>query len=128
MAREWKLSKDLFDALLVWLDPDRELAACKYEEIRSRLIRIFKSRGSPVAEDLADETFDRVARKLDEIAGSFSGDPALYFYGVGHRHHFLLLRFFNGHSKSSGKRSSGPGKTREEIFLDPLPSVYYTYR
>ena len=83
MAKGWTLSQHEFDALLAWLDPERGRAALRYEEIRTRLIRIFMSRGSSLAEELADETFNRVARKLDEITESFSGDPALYFYGVG---------------------------------------------
>jgi hypothetical protein len=64
-----------FDALLSWLDADRERAALRYEQIRSRLIRIFICRGSPVAEELADRTIDRVMRKIAEIAETFSGDP-----------------------------------------------------
>jgi DNA-directed RNA polymerase specialized sigma24 family protein/GTPase SAR1 family protein len=71
-----------FDRLLAWLNPDRELAAQRYEEIRTNLIRIFVSQGIPDAEGLADETFDKITRKVDEIAPRFVGDPALYFYGV----------------------------------------------
>jgi DNA-directed RNA polymerase specialized sigma24 family protein len=76
------LTQDEFDALLAWLDPDRDLAAQKYEEIRRRLIKIFVCRGCPVAEDLADETIDRVAGKVADVAPSYVGNPALYFYGV----------------------------------------------
>ena len=36
MKHDWFLSQEAFDALLEWLDPDREQAAIKYEDIRKR--------------------------------------------------------------------------------------------
>jgi DNA-directed RNA polymerase specialized sigma24 family protein len=71
-----------FDALLKWLDTDRDRAASRYEEIRSALINVFRWRGSLEAEELADETINRVTAKISELAGSYSGNPVLYFYGV----------------------------------------------
>jgi len=76
------LTQEELNGLLAWLDPDREKAARKYEEIRKTLIQIFTWRNFSDAEDLADETIDRVARKVGEIAPHYTGDPALYFYGV----------------------------------------------
>ncbi|HEY0545969.1 MAG TPA: hypothetical protein VGC91_11375 [Pyrinomonadaceae bacterium] len=92
MKTKWFLSKEAFDRLLAWLDADRERAAAKYERIRRSLIKIFACRGCPEAEDLADDTFNRVARKVDEIAATYAGDPALYFYGVAHNVHLEYLR------------------------------------
>jgi RNA polymerase sigma factor (sigma-70 family) len=82
MEKDWTLTPANFDALLAWLHPERERAALKYEQIRLRMIRIFICRGSAIAEELADRTFDRVMRKLPDFVGYYSGDPALYFYGV----------------------------------------------
>jgi len=76
------LNQKQFDELLLWLNPDREKAAAKYEWIRKRLIKIFVSRGSPTAEELADRTINRVAQKVPEIRDSYVGDPAHYFYGI----------------------------------------------
>jgi len=70
--------------LLAGLDSDRERAALKYEEIRRRLIKRFRSRGCIEAEDLADETINRVIRRLNEI-GEFTGDCEPYFYGVANK-------------------------------------------
>lgn len=78
------LSQETFDRLLAWLNPNREQAGKKYEEIRLRLIKIFTCRGCLTPEDLADDTINRVARKVPEIAPSYVGDPALYFLGVAH--------------------------------------------
>jgi DNA-directed RNA polymerase specialized sigma24 family protein len=74
-----------FDELLEWLDPDREAAGRKYEEIRLGLIRIFTSNGISDAGYYADETFERVMKRLPEIRATYVGNPARYFYGVARK-------------------------------------------
>jgi DNA-directed RNA polymerase specialized sigma24 family protein len=86
------LNQDGFDKLLSWLDQDREQAGRKYEEIRRRLIKIFTCRGCYEPEDLADETINRVAKKVEEISKTYVGNPALYFYGVARKVHQEYLR------------------------------------
>ncbi len=80
--KEQRCGQAEFNQLLAWLGPDRELAGKKYEEIRFKLARIFLRRGCTIAEELADETMDRVCCKVQEIAETYVGDPALYFFGV----------------------------------------------
>lgn len=92
MNKDWILTQESFDALLAWLDPEREAAGRKYEDIRLRLIKIFACRGCYEPEDLADETINRVSKKLKEIASTYSGDPARYFYGVANKVHLEYLR------------------------------------
>src|SRR5262245_61236326 len=87
-----ELTKESFERLLDWLDRDRDRAGRRYEEIRNQLIKIFVCRGTTMPEDLADETIDRVARKVPEIAGSYVGEPALYFCGVAQLVHLEYLR------------------------------------
>ena len=82
MKKDWVLTQEAFDALLGWLDTNREVAAERYERIRNRLIKIFACRGCMEAEDLADETINRVTSKLADIQPGFEGDPARYFYAV----------------------------------------------
>lgn len=89
---KWVLDQTAFDRLLAWLDPERERAGRRYEDIRLRLIRIFSCRGCREAEDLADETINRVARRLAEIIDTYTGDPALYFYGVAQKVYLEYLR------------------------------------
>ena len=79
---KWVLTQTAFDQLLDWLDPDREKAGKKYENIRRKLIRILACKGSSAAEDLADEAINRVAKRVAEIAPTYVGEPALYFFGV----------------------------------------------
>lgn len=77
-----EITEESFDALLSWLDPDRETAGGKYELIRSGLIRIFVSKGFNDAEDLADECINRVIGRLPEIRDGYVGAPVRYFHGV----------------------------------------------
>ena len=60
------LTEDGFERLLASFDADRERAAARYEDLRRTLIRFFEWRGAPFPEEHADETLDRVARRLGE--------------------------------------------------------------
>jgi RNA polymerase sigma factor (sigma-70 family) len=90
MSKQWELNQEAFESLLSWLGSDREEAGRKYEEIRHSLINIFTWRGVSEAEELADETINRVARKVPELSESYVGEPALYFYGVSKK---VLLEY-----------------------------------
>jgi DNA-directed RNA polymerase specialized sigma24 family protein len=84
-------SQEPFDALLDWLDPDRDTAGQKYETIRAGLIRIFVGKGFCDAETLADEAIERVTKRLPEIRDSYVGNPAHYFHGVAR---YLILEAY----------------------------------
>jgi RNA polymerase sigma factor (sigma-70 family) len=88
------MKQDDFDRLLAWLGRDPEQAGRRYEDIRHSLIKIFNWRGCADAEGLADEVFNRVAVQVHELAGSYVGDPAKYFYGVAKKlfHEYRRLR------------------------------------
>lgn len=85
------LTGDEFEALLAQLDPDREKAGERYEMIRRKLIRLFEWRGCDGAEDLADETINRVARRMAEGI-ELRSDPYGYFCGVAHLVYKEVLR------------------------------------
>lgn len=76
------LTKDSLDALLEWLDPDRDKAGQLYQTIHAGLIRMFVSKGLADAEHYADETVDRVIKRLPEIRAEYVGQPVRYFIGV----------------------------------------------
>jgi len=92
MKKDWVLTQDAFDKLLNWLDSDRESAGRKYEAIRLRLIKIFTCRGCSEAEELADETINRVVVKVADAGFEYEGNPALYFYGFAPNLHREYLR------------------------------------
>ena len=82
MTKEHILTQAAFDKFLDWLGPDREQAGKKYEDIRRRLIKLFTCRGCAEAEELTDETINRVIEKAPEMADTYVGDPTAYFYTV----------------------------------------------
>jgi DNA-directed RNA polymerase specialized sigma24 family protein len=92
--RKWALTQESFDRLLIAFDADREIAGKKYLELRAALIRFFEWRGCPFPEDHADETINRVARKISE--GEAIRDPAHYAIGVAR---MLLLEIHKAREK-----------------------------
>jgi DNA-directed RNA polymerase specialized sigma24 family protein len=65
-GKEREPTPEAFAVFLARLDPVPEIAGEKYEELRSQLIKFFEWRGSFIADRLADETLNRLARKIDE--------------------------------------------------------------
>jgi len=110
---EWELTPEAFDGLLSWLNPDREQAGRKYEEIRRKLITILSCRGCTCPEDLTDETMNRVTRRVPQIIDNYLGDPALYFYGVAHKVHLEWLRR-NGRALVPPPAPDPPEETEQE--------------
>jgi DNA-directed RNA polymerase specialized sigma24 family protein len=86
------LRQEDFDRLLDWLDADREQAGVIYERIRWRLVAILASRGCLAPEEVADETIDRVARRVVDIRDTYAGDKSIYFLGVMNNVHHEYLR------------------------------------
>ncbi|HXS01661.1 MAG TPA: hypothetical protein VN724_13880 [Pyrinomonadaceae bacterium] len=64
--QKWTLTQEAFDRLLVALGGDRDSAAQKYLEIRTHLMRFFEWRGCSFPEDHADETINRIAKRVAE--------------------------------------------------------------
>lgn len=69
-----------FHRLLARLHPDSVVAADRYEALHQRLAGFFEWRGSHTPEDDADETLDRLARRLEE--GVEIGNLDAYALGV----------------------------------------------
>ena len=80
IKRDWQPDKAAFDRLLAWLDEGTESRGERYLEIRGRLVDYFGRRDCPFPEDLADETLNRVARRLEETGSIDEVVPARYCY------------------------------------------------
>jgi DNA-directed RNA polymerase specialized sigma24 family protein len=87
---KWVLTQEAFDRLLASLGEHREIAGERYVEIRKNLVRFFEWRGSDAPEDNADETINRIARRISE--GEQIRNPGSYCLGVAR----LLLLEKNG--------------------------------
>jgi len=78
--QKWTLTQEAFDTLLLSLGDDRDSGGKKYLEIRNNLTRFFEWRGCPFPEDHADETINRIAKRVAE--GEQIQNPAGYAMGV----------------------------------------------
>jgi RNA polymerase sigma factor (sigma-70 family) len=77
---EWTLSAEALAGFLACLDPDTDRAGEKYESLRLTLMKFFDWRGAHFPEECADETINRVIRKIDE--GQTVRDIPTYCHGV----------------------------------------------
>ncbi len=102
---EWVLTEEAFNGFLSRLDADTERAGEKYEAIRRRLVKHFDWRGAHFPEECADETINRVIRKLE--SGETILDIPTYCYKVAR---FVFLETLK------------PSDTRP-VSLDDLNSV-----
>ena len=112
-SADWNIDQASFDQLLRWLSVDPDTAGERYEVIRRKLIRLFASRRCIFAEDLADETFNRVARKLPQIKESYVGNQLSYFYGVAKKVYLEYLRCISRQRRPSLLMAEGE---LEEMF------------
>lgn len=111
------LTQETFDGFLAWLDADRERAAQQYEAIRRRLIVFFEGRRCASAEELADQTINRVIRRVPTFNGQYEGDPVPYFYRVAH---YVHLNYLDTQVQRDG------GEVNEATASGPAPGATQT--
>jgi len=92
--QKWALNQEAFDKLLVAFDLDRDTAGRKYLEIRNNLTRFFQWRGCSFPEDHADETINRIAKRVAE--GEAILNHSGYAMGVAR---LLLLEINKGRQR-----------------------------
>ena len=88
LKKDWTLTQSALARLLNWFDQDADSGGERYEEMRRRLVAYFDRKNCLSPDDLADETLNRVARRLEEEGGIVSDAPAHYCYIVAR---FVLL-------------------------------------
>jgi len=85
----WSLSESSFNSFLNWLDDGEASNGQRYLEMRDRLVWYFDRKNCLNADDLADETLNRVARRLEEEGAIKTDTPAKYCYTVAR---FVFLK------------------------------------
>ena len=90
----WTLTPEAFERLLASFDSDRERAGQIYENTRRKLLEFFEARGSRTPDEHADETLNRVARKI--VEGEAIENLNNYCYGVAR---FLWLEASRGRAR-----------------------------
>src|SRR6185369_1081904 len=74
-----EITRERFEGFLDWLSPDRARAGEEYERLRFCLCRFFSHRQCRFADELADETINRVILKSSEEQIE---NKLAYCYGV----------------------------------------------
>ena len=92
--QKWTLNQEAFDKLLIAFDEDRDTAGRKYLEIRNKLTRFFEWRGCSFPEDHADETINRMAKRV--VEGEQILNHSGYAMGVAR---LLLLEINKGRQR-----------------------------
>jgi DNA-directed RNA polymerase specialized sigma24 family protein len=82
------LTETAFTRLLVWLDDGTDSRGEIYLEMRRRLVEYFDRRNRRFADELADETLNRIGRTLETSGTIAVTPPARYCYVVAR---FVLL-------------------------------------
>ena len=89
----WSLSEPAFHSFLEWLDNGEASEGQRYLEMRDRLVSYFDRKNCINPDDLADETLNRVARRLEEEGEINTDTPAKYCYTVAR---FVFLEHLRG--------------------------------
>jgi DNA-directed RNA polymerase specialized sigma24 family protein len=80
LKRHWNPTPQAFAQLLAWLDEGTDSGGERYLATRRRLVSYFTRKNCRTADDLADETLNRVARRLEEEGGITEAPPAQFCY------------------------------------------------
>jgi len=78
LKKDWILSPEAFRRLLRWLDDGSDSGGERYLEMQRRLTAYFSRKNCLCSDELADETLNRIARKLDE-KGTITEVSALHY-------------------------------------------------
>ena len=101
LKKAWALNPGAFDRLLDWLDQGVVSNGEKYLEMRRRLLGYFERKNSLVPDELADETLNRVARRLEEEGTIETDIPAKYCYIVAR---LVFLEHVRAHARDQAMR------------------------
>lgn len=99
--KDWTLTPRALDRLLTWLDEGIKSDGLRYLEMRRRLVSYFDRKNCAAPDELADETLNRVARRLEEEEGVIESDaPARYCYIVAR---FVFMEHLRRRQKSNAR-------------------------
>jgi DNA-directed RNA polymerase specialized sigma24 family protein len=113
------LTQLAFTRLLEWLDEGVDSQGERYLEMRRRLVSYFDRRNRPNADELADETFNRIARTLEQDGEIATTPPARYCYVIAR---FVLLQDFREdrkHVPLAGPVSAAVSQSCSVTLVDP---------
>jgi RNA polymerase sigma factor (sigma-70 family) len=112
--KNWTLTQDALDKLLALFDEEPERAGVKYELMRAKLIRFFQSRRCSPSHELADEVFNRIARRAQEGEEIRHETLTDYFYGFAHN---VLKEFLRNPENAFSSLDAMPSP--EQVSVNP---------
>jgi len=114
------LTPEAFDKLLAALAVDRDEAGVQYEIVRRKLTRFFEWRKVESADDYADETINRVARRIAE--GENVENVGHYIYGVAR---LVFLEAVKGQEHAAVPLEDAPQSLQQKAPepADPEPRI-----
>lgn len=99
--KDWTLTERALHRLISWLDDGAGSEGGKYLEMRQRLVAYFDRKNCSTPDELADETLNRVARRLEEEGAIESETPARYCYIVAR---FVFMEHLRAAQKGNALR------------------------
>ena len=99
--KDWTLTQRALRRLISWLDEGAGTEGGKYLEMRQRLVAYFDRKNCATPDELADETLNRVARRLEEEGAIESETPARYCYIVAR---FVFMEHLRAAQKGNALR------------------------
>jgi DNA-directed RNA polymerase specialized sigma24 family protein len=111
LKKDWTLDREAFSRLLDWLDEGANSEGKTYLEMRRRLVAYFDRKSCSGPNELADETLNRVARKLEEVGAIETETPAKYCYVIAR---FVFLESLRARVKDQQFRDESRVMSRDE--------------
>lgn len=96
--KNWAITASALARLLKWLDAGNDSDGRSYLEMRGRLVAYFDRKNCLTPHDLADETLNRVARRLEETGAIESETPAKFCYVTAR---FVFMESLRGADRKS---------------------------
>ena len=113
---KWSLTPAAFDKLLGSFSTNRDEAGVQYELARRKVVRFFEWRSVGRADEYADETLNRVARRIEE--GQNIDKLMAYIFGVAR---LLLKEAIKERERTPITLDDAPASLRQEapVYIDP---------
>ncbi len=121
LKKNWTLQPESFQSLLEWLDEGKSSDGERYLEIRRRLVLFFDRKNCLNPDELADETLNRVARRITEEEKIETESAARYCFIVAK---YIFLESLRAKDKNSVpleeviEQKPFEDKTEEKIILE----------
>jgi DNA-directed RNA polymerase specialized sigma24 family protein len=118
--KDWSPTAGAFRQFLSWLDEGSDSDGEKYLEMRRRLVAYFDRKNCVAPDELADETLNRVARRLEEEEAMIDTPPARYCYITAK---FVFLEYLRSDTHSQTSFAELPPQVIDSVLSTSPPET-----